>query len=389
MNATITFYPVDNGCMALLKLNDSEETTLLIDMYIRTAADDEDEDAYDVAEHLRKQLNTDDEGRPYVDAFLLTHNDDDHISGIQDHFHLGPPSDYQNPEEDEEPKIIIKEMWNSCRFWKRSSNSNKLCDDAKAFNREMKRRVKLFEDKKSVQSAGNRALILCKDPEGKTDDIEDIVRDLDETFSIINERDLKGKLSIKVLGPLPQQKDEADEGFNEKNRGSVILSIRVTEAEYENVLLMPGDAGVFVWECLWNKFENNKTVLEYDVLLAPHHCSWHSLSHDSQSNSDDPQVSDDAKSALSQAKEGAYIISSSKPIKDDDNDPPSHAAKEEYLTVVDKKYFLCTGEYPKENNVEPIVINLTGSGPQRKQPKAKARLAAAAISATGEAFPHG
>ena len=109
MSTTITFYPVDNGCMALLKLNDLEETTLLIDMHIRAKADDDNEDVYDVAGHLRRQLKTDDEGRPYIDAFLLTHNDDDHITGIQNYFHLGPPDNYHDPEEDEEPKIIIKE----------------------------------------------------------------------------------------------------------------------------------------------------------------------------------------------------------------------------------------------------------------------------------------
>jgi len=387
--STITFYPVDKGAMALLKLNDDNETTMLVDMHIREAADDDNDDAYDVANHLRNQLKTDDEGRPYLDVFVLSHNDDDHIKGVQNHFHLGSLDDYREPKDGEEPKIIIHEVWSSSRFWKRASDSNSLSDDGKAFNREMKRRVKLFEDTEKIQNAGNRALIICNDPEGKTDNLEDIVKELYSSFSTVNQRNLSGKLDVKILGPMPQQNDESDDDFNKKNRGSVILLIEVTEGDYATKLLLPGDTEVFVWECLWAKYKNSTSNLEYDILLAPHHCSWHSLSYDSQSQCDEPEVAENAKSALSQAKEGAFIISSSKPIKNNDDDPPSHAAKEEYLTIVDKEHFLCTEEYPKESDVAPIVLNLTSSGPQLKALKAKSKISVASSAVAGEAFGHG
>jgi len=388
--STVTFFPVNNGAMALLKLNDENETTLLVDMHIREAADDDKKnDAYDVANHLRNQLKTDDEGRPYLDVFVLSHNDDDHIKGIQNHFHLGSLDEYKEPKDGEEPKVIINEIWSSSRFWKRASNCNTLNDDGKAFNREMKRRVTLFEDTREIQDDSDRVLIICEDPDDKTDGLEDIVKKLYCSFSTINQRDLSGKLSVKILGPLPQQDDELEDDFKKKNRGSIILLIEVTEGDYSNKILLPGDTEVFVWECLWEKFKYSPHNLEYDILLAPHHCSRYSLSYPSQSKCDEPKIAEKAKKALSQKKDGAYIISSSKPIKNDDDDPPSYAAKEEYLTIVDKEHFLCTEEYPKENDVAPIVLNLTSSGPQLKSPKAKSKISVASSAVAGEAFGHG
>ena len=87
--------------------------------------------------------------------------------------------------------------------------------------------------------------------------------------------------------------------------------------------------------------------LSYDILLAPHHCSWHSLSYDSWSErGEDAEVCQDARSALSQARDGATIVASSNPIKDDDNDPPCIRAKREYESVVDdvQGAFRCVGE---------------------------------------------
>lgn len=387
--STITFYPVDNGAMALLKLNDVDETTLLVDTRIREQTENTDDKVYDIGTALRRDLKRDANGRPYVDVLLLTHNDMDHISGFEKHFHLGPVEECEEPKEGEAQKIIVHELWSSYRFWKRASDSNTLCDDAKAFNREMKRRVGLYQEQMVVQAAGDRAVVFCKDPDGGTDGLEAIVKDLDCEFSIVNTKQLTDKIRIKVLGPLPKQDGEEDEEFEEKNRGCVILSIAVKEGTYENRLLMPGDAEVFVWEQLWTKFKNNRAHLEYDVLLTPHHTSWHSLSHDSWSESEDPQVSTDARNALANARPGAYIVSSSKPIKDDDDDPPCIGAKNEFKNMVDADRFLCTGEYPSEDDVEPVRINLTSLGAQLKSRAARVRTSSAAVAATGVALPHG
>ena len=52
---------------------------------------------------------------------------------------------------------------------------------------------------------------------------------------------------------------------------------------------------------------------------------------------------------VSQARDGAIIVASCKPISDDDSDPPCIRAKREYQAIVDdaKGAFYCTGEYPK------------------------------------------
>lgn len=113
------------------------------------------------------------------------------------------------------------------------------------------------------------------------------------------------------------------------------------------------------------------------------------MSYDSQSEIENPQVCEGAKSALSQAKIGARIIAQCKPVKNNDDDPPSKAAKDEYLTIVDESYFYCADEYPDEKNPEPIKFNLTSDGPQRKGIKEKSKLSVAALASTKESYPHG
>ena len=83
METIITFFPVDCGDMTLIALGDKAKTTILIDCNIRAAADDSSDSTRDVAGDLRDRLNRDMNGRPYVDAFLLSHPDQDHCSGIR------------------------------------------------------------------------------------------------------------------------------------------------------------------------------------------------------------------------------------------------------------------------------------------------------------------
>lgn len=365
MPTTITFFPVDNGDMTLIKLND--KTTILIDINIREAAEDEQDPACNVIKELRDRLEKDEKGHPYVDAFLLSHPDQDHCKGLRKHFHLGPLDDYDfDPPEGGELKIVIQEMWSSPMIFRRASKNNPLCEDAKAINTEARRRVNLFKENAS-SSEGDRIIIIGEDENGKTDGLEAILVRVDEVFNTVNGK-RNDHISMRVLGPIAVQEDLEEEEQLGKNHSSVIMqfSIRANGQNDACLFLTGGDAEVYIWEKLWEKHRNNTSNIEYDLLLTPHHCSWHSLSYDSWSESENPEVCQDARSALSQARDGAFIISSSRPVKDDKNDPPCWGAKKEYLSILRpvSGRFFCTGEHPNEEKPEPLTFKVSKDGPQ-------------------------
>ena len=114
MTASIEFFPVGNGDMTLIRL--ATGRTILIDINIRNDADDQNKHDYpDVAKMLKDRLerDADNDNRLYVDAFVLTHPDQDHCGGLQNHFHLGAPSTWKKPEGEELEKILIHEMWSA------------------------------------------------------------------------------------------------------------------------------------------------------------------------------------------------------------------------------------------------------------------------------------
>lgn len=387
MSAKITFFPVGNGDMTLITLID--DTNILIDMNIRTAADNPEDNACDVASELRKRIKNDDKGRPYVDVFVLSHPDKDHCAGLKNHFHLGKPEDYvDEPPEGEKKKILIRELWSSPMVFRRASKNHTLTEDAKAFNTEAKRRVKKYKDNYGVDiTNGDRILIIGEDENQKSVGLEGILKKQGEIFYAIN-----GTHStcawMRVLGPFSLQ-NEDDEKTLVKNHSSIIMQFHIAaDASHPDacIFLTGGDAEVAIWNKLWAKYQFNLDNLKYDLLQIPHHCSWHVLSYDSRSQCDNPKVDADAKSALSQANEGAFIISTSKAIKDDETDPPCYSAKQEYLTISNN--FRCTGEYPNETTHEPMefIIAVDGAQPPSKK---KMSVAAASISITREPRSHG
>lgn len=361
MASTITFFPVGNGDMTLIVLGDEAAMRILIDCNIRGAADDPNDKTRNVAQDLRDRIKRDSKGRPYVDVFAWSHPDKDHCGGIRNHFYLGDPDTYPDDKKpDNEKRILIRQLWSSPIVYRRASKNHKLTEDAKALNTEAKRRVQVARDKKftGIQD-GDRILILGEDENGKTNDLGPILVKLDEDINVIN--GVKSTVfKAHLLGPLPIPEDECEEEELGKNHSSVILSIELADDASRKTVkkfLTAGDAEVLIWEKLWEKYKKTPAVLAYDLLQTPHHCSWHSLSHDSRSElGDKAKVSPDAKSALSQIRSGGTIISSSDPIKDDDNDPPCYAAKLEYESITGgaKGEFVCTGSYPTESSPAPL-----------------------------------
>jgi hypothetical protein len=376
MAARISFFPVGNGDMTLIQLESGR--TILIDVNIRAAADDPEDSRPDVAKMLRERLSRDAKGRLYVDVFLLSHPDQDHCSGLRNHFHFGAPAGWSKSED----KIFIREIWSSPIVFRRASRDHVLCDDAQAFNTEARRRVKRFRDSAGAVEDGDRILILGEDEDGKTDDLGSILVKVDEVFSTVNGTQ-DGSLSVRLLAPLPKSDDEDEEEVLSKNESSTILRFSLTGDGQADAgrFMTGGDAEVAIWERLWDRHKKRADWLSYDILLSPHHCSWHSLSYDSWSEmGEDAQVCEKARKALAQTREGAVIVSSSKPIKDDDADPPCIRAKREYVAITKaaKGTFKCVGELPSEDDPDVLEFEVGRDGPR---PKTRLMKAASVLGA--------
>ncbi|MYD86277.1 MAG: metallohydrolase [Cenarchaeum sp. SB0669_bin_11] len=359
MEAKISFFPVGNGDMTLITTESGRR--ILIDMNIRADADDPDKTTPDVTRLLRDRLTKDSEGRYFVDVLLVSHPDQDHCRGLRKHFHLGPPAEWSNKAD----KIFVREIWSSPRVFRRASKNNPLCDDAKAFNREAKRRVGRFRDSWGFVGDGDRVLILGEDEDGKTDDLGKVLVTVDTEFDrICGTHD--STFRARLLGPLPQD-DDADGDVLSKNNSSTILRFSLAGGGVSDKgrFLTGGDAEVEIWRRLWGRHERRIDWLSYDLLQTPHHCSWHSLSYDSWSEKgEDAEVCEEARSALAQARGGATIVSSSNPIKDDKNDPPCIRAKREYESIVAEVsgVFRCVGEHPNEHAPAVLDFEVTRNG---------------------------
>ena len=100
--------------------------------------------------------------------------------------------------------------------------------------------------------------------------------------------------------------------------------------------------------------------MTFDLLLAPHHCSWHAVSsEDTHTGKADPVIEE----FLEKSKENAYVVSSSKVIKRDGDNPPSYRAKNVYIKHLKKQdRFKCTAEYPNADDPKPLTFKITGQG---------------------------
>lgn len=340
MNPEITFYPVANGDMTLIKLESGRR--ILIDANIRKP----DDEIRDVADDLRKDLELDENNRPYVDVMVLSHPDQDHCRGFAEHFHVGSLRDYNDRVTPK--KIIIREMWSSPLVFRRSNEKNHtLCDDAKTWATEARRRVNRYKQFKSY-SHGDRIKILGEDINGKTDGIQEIVVKAGASIHSICGTD-EPNFVAELLAPM-LAKDEEEDKLLGKNESSIIMNYSIGVGGTPNAAkyLSGGDAEVGIWERIWGKYKGDIAKLQYNLLGTPHHCSWHSLSWDSLSDlGSKAQVSSDAVRALNQALPGAIIVASSKQILDDEKDPPSFRAMQEYKKITDgvKGEFWNTGSY--------------------------------------------
>lgn len=394
----IVFYPVGNGSMTLLQV---EGRSILFDINILGASEDNGDYAVieDLEEALKKCEKKD--GHPVVDVFIQSHADNDHINGFGEYFfeEADPENLTAKDKAGERKKIFIKEIWCSDRFRKYDTDDYSMGEDAKAFRREVKRRIDKF--KAGDTSDGNLVKILgdCLDADDN-DIIPDALRKgIGETIEVGR----TNNLVAEILGPIKQQTGDEKEEYNEsdedyigsKNRSSLIIRFALKLTNYLGEsrtihILMGDDTECFVWKVLDHK--GLKSELEYDLLLAPHHASWHALSNDSATEDDDPEVDAGAKRALSHKKKWASVVVSAK-ARDKETDDSKIAGRRlslaEYESIVGKDNIFNPNEIPNSDTPQPLEFSLTMRGIHKQPSRSAVPASIAATSTVGQTYPHG
>lgn len=331
----MTFFPVGNGDMTLIQTKTNKY--IMIDCNIRNA--ENDDTIYDCNEYLQDNLPIDD-GQIYLDAFFLTHSDNDHCRGIRDYFNLCAPED------SDDNKIRIDELYVPAKLMMDETHYN---DDADAIREEAQRRLDLLGTDEA-DTPGNRINIVGYSKELK--DYADAIVPAGETISDINGNTDYGA-EIFVLRPVKKANDDEESDVNDCT-ASFKITFEINGGTY--VAIIGGDLNCDNWK---EVIELNPDMT-FDLLLAPHHCSWHAVSsEDTHTGKADTVIEE----FLEKSKENAYVVSSSKVIKRDGDNPPSYRAKNVYIKHLKKQdRFKCTAEYPNADDPKPLTFKTTGQG---------------------------
>lgn len=356
IDPSITYFPVGNGDTSLIQLSD--ESSIIIDCNITNdSRDDSEEAVFDVHDYLLSSLKKDN-GTPYVDAFILSHPDEDHCRGFTETFYVGDPAKYSDKDK-KEGLIRIDELWFTPRIF--SPHEKDMSDTAKAIRKEAERRIKLYQDKRSAKTPGNRLRIIGDSDKSDLEGLDEVKTIPGNSINTINGRILKD-FSFFVHGPF---KKETDSKWSERNDTSVVLQARFDIDGEKNAVLafFGGDSGYEIWDEIIRR--SREDSLKWDIFMTPHHCSWTFFNDVPQKDNNKPCKS--AIEFLNKKRVGAKIVASCNPIKDDDNNPPHFAAKEEYVKIVGKDNFFVTGEYPTSKKPLPLIFTMTQNGPRRKE----------------------
>ncbi len=376
MDNSIKYYPVGNGDQALITLKDS--TTLLIDCNIREASKGStDPLIFDVKKDLLNSLKTRD-NNPFVDVFILTHGDCDHCRGYKSNFYRGNPSDYKNKNR-EAGEIIIDEMWFSPMIAEEHTN-----DEEDAYQQEAERRLSLHLKNDSTKDLpGNRIKIIGYDGNRKYESLNHL-RSI--PGSIVSTFNNKNQISFSVFihAPFKEQLLSADKN---KNSTSIVFQARfkntVAGNTFAALAMFGGDADYIAWGIILQKTighgkDVSESALDWDIFMAPHHCSWTFFNETPQESNPDPK--EDSLEILNYRRPGGRIISSSKKVEDNDDNPPHYQAKQEYIKKLERNSdFLNTAVEPKESAPEPIIFEISST--EIKKLKSQSEIEASKLAA--------
>lgn len=335
------FWPVGCGDTTTIVVSDTE--VVQIDINDKLMADEEGNEHIPIVDELVAKLPQRG-GKPYLSCFILTHPDLDHCRGFADLLE----------------RVTIGEIWHTPRIFREYEDEKDLSDDAIAFRKEAHRRAERCIEEGGDPGAGDRVRIIgyseLFEPGERYEGFptDQFYTRPGNAVTVLDGAEVGDRFHAFIHAPF---KDGLADARNETS-----LAMRVIIGSEGNTLrgLFLGDLS---YPTLMQIFEQthaheNDDMLEWNVLLSPHHCSKKAMYEDGLLQQD---VMDEF--ADSQLSPG-YIVASSNEFPHSNSagdNPPHRKARNRYEEIVNDT-FLCTGEVSTPEEVRPIIFSSTAWG---------------------------
>lgn len=372
----VIFYPVGNGDTSQIILENGKR--ILFDFRHIKKAENEKSPEIDLMYRLSDELKK--ANRDSFDVVAFSHGDKDHIENSTDYFELRHAKKYQG-----DGRVKIDELWVPAAMILEIAANDEQSDEFVIWRQEARYRLK----------KGNGIRVFSK-PDKLKDWLEENDLTLDSRRHLITDAGQVvpgfslGVDGVEFFCHSPFIK-HVDEGDDLRNPASLVFNVRFQAGGNTFDYLAIADSE---WEVLEEivditKYHGNEDRLKWDLYNIPHHCSYLALSDAKGEKETIPKPL--VEELLLYGKEGAYIVSSSKPICDSEEgreqkQPPHIQAKNcyvKYLKKVDGAKFLTTMEEPNGINPEPLIFNIDRGGISRGGIK----LASAVATVTSIAAP--
>jgi beta-lactamase superfamily II metal-dependent hydrolase len=341
----VVFWPVGTGDSSTIIVDDN--IVVQVDLHDMAKADDDDEPAVAVVDRLAETLpKTGPDGMPYLAVFVLTHADQDHCRGFADLL----------------SQVAIGEIWATPRLWREYDASDEaICESAQAFHEEVLRRVEetkaCLADGKEPPS-GDRVRVIGYDTDKEDFSYHDLPDEYlshpGDAISTLDGVDCAGRFEAFLHAPF---KDDCAKARNET---SVAMQVTLTDGTGTGQFLLFGDLAydTIIKIFQYSNDHGRPERLDWDVLLAPHHCSKHVMY-------DGDDLKQDVMDALeASANAGARVVSSSYPFREKDepgNNPPHLKARDRYNEITDEP-LVCTMEHGSVDAPSAVVFEVDTAG---------------------------
>lgn len=345
----VVFWPVGTGDSTTVVID--ETVVMQVDLHDLAKADSEDNPEVAVVDRLVEALPVVD-GMPYLATFVLTHADKDHCLGFKDLL----------------SQVRIGELWSTPRLWREYADDNapELCPDAVAFREESERRIEVTRAAAGVGSrpgSGDRIRVVGYDDDHGTHAYDDLPDEClaypGQSLTVLDGHERAGVFEAFIHAPFREDAAAA------RNETSLSMQVTLTdETGVDGKVLLFGDLAhdTIMKIFSYSEYYQRTQYLEWDLLLAPHHCSKYVMYAKDADGAD--VLQQDVLDAFERhARLGGSIVASSGTFPTVDVaglNPPHRMAADRYAEIADE--VICTMSWVDETAPSPVVFGVDADG---------------------------